>query len=358
MLEETNTLILNMDSNKAPGFDMISMKQIKENIDVLAPVIMRIINNGINEANFPEELKESIIRPIYKGENKQNYENYRPISIMNSISKLFEKYIAKKLLNYLEKFKIIDKKQYAYQENRGTGDLLDDMVDEMNERLHKGKHVLALSVDLSKPYDVVNHDNLFEALENIGVRGHSSKIFKSYLKGRSFRVKINNKVSHKEVLNIGIPQGSYLGPILYLIYVNDLRICFKNSQYFVYADDKMIISEHKNQKIAEENLRKEFGTFQKWCRDKGLSINENKTKIIHITTSHTIREPININFHDRSCIHKKIVNCECERKVEEVNKLKYLGIIIDKNLKWNKIWNRSLGGCSKNIYRISSNNTE
>ena len=159
-----------------------------------------------------------------------------------------EKHITTNLTNYLSKFNIIIKEQFAYQKNKSTTDLLIELVDMINQNLLSEKLVMALSIDLSKAYDVIDHSKLLDAIEKVGIRGKVHDLFRNYLKDRNFRVKVGMSHSKKIEIEQGIPQGSYLGPILYLIYVNDIHKCFENSEYFIYADDKLLISSHKNQK--------------------------------------------------------------------------------------------------------------
>jgi len=279
-------------------------------------------------------LKDAIIRPIFKHGSKKEFKNYRPISILNSISKILEKHITTNLTSYLSKFKIIIKEQYAYQKNKSTTDLLIELVEMMNENLHLGKHVIALSIDLSKAYDVISHSKLLDAIEKVGIRGKVQDLLKNYLESRNFRVKVGSSFSKKIDIKQGIPQGSYLGPILYLLYVNDINRCFDYCKYFIYADDKLLISCHKNVKVAVSNLQKDFNNFQKWCHDKGLIINKDKTKLIHIVPPKGIREDIVITYHNYKCIHRNNINCKCECYIQRVDKIKYLGVFIDQNLDW------------------------
>lgn len=178
-------------------------------------------------------------------------------------------------------------------------------------------------VDLSKAFDSISHKKLLKCLQNIGVRGVVFDLFKSYLENRTCKVSVAGVESCDVSLEYGVPQGSFLGPLLYLIYINNVKRCFKRCKYFVYADDTVIISVHRNLNVAEAILQEEFTIFQKWCHDKNLIMNGTKTKVMHISTPHTIRKDVNLTFHSIDCVHSDMNVCKCTVKIEMVESFKW-----------------------------------
>ena len=202
----------------------------------------------------------------------------------------------------------------------------------------KKKHCLSLFIDFSKAFDTLSHSKLIETLERNGIRGNCLNWFKSYLRYRSYRVKIEDKLSEKVVSQHGVPQGSKLGPILYLLYANDMINQLKNSTTFAYADDTAVIVSHKNIKTATEIMQDQLNIVGKWCHDNGLVINATKTKIMHIRPPHFKNSNITIKFHDTDCLHKiNIINNNhdtCNTLIELVDTYKYLGVYVDHHFKW------------------------
>lgn len=213
-------------------------------------------------------------------------------------------------------------------------DLLQNFSDLINNALDQGMYVAVMFVDLSKAFDSINHVKMLLALQNVGIRGQVLELFKSYLERRTCKVKIVGVDSEQSEIEEGVPQGSFLGPLLYLLYINDVSSCFKFCKYFIYADDTVIISIHKDMNVAEERLKKEFLRYQSWCHDKNLNMNGEKTKVMLITTPHAERRNLNIPFHDIGCVHGKASDCHCDKKIENIESMKYLGVMIDKNFDW------------------------
>ena len=191
-------------------------------------------------------MKTAVARPIYKSGNKNEINNYRPISIMPSIEKVFEEILVNRLTSFIEKYKIIDRRQYGFQKGKNINMLLGNFTNTLNVNLSKNKHSLILFLDFSKAFDTISHAKLIDALENIGVRGNCLELFKNYLQCRSFVVKIKQETSQKMDVMSEVPQGSKLGPILFLIFSNNLLKTIESSNVFAYADDTAIIVSHRD----------------------------------------------------------------------------------------------------------------
>jgi endonuclease/exonuclease/phosphatase family metal-dependent hydrolase len=350
-----NTLIDDLNIAKSPGLDGIRVKDLKLIKTKISPVITKLINLTLQTGKIPTLLKTSIIRPIYKNGNHSECTNYRPIAILPSIEKICERYVANVLVSYLDKHRILTDMQFGFRKKMSTTLLLEKFSDYTNYKLNDNKHVLSIFVDFSKAFDTLRYDKLMASLHSIGIRGPIYEWFRDYLTDRQLIVKINDKLSNTLKFTSGVPQGSILGPTLYLIYVNEMINKLKNSKVFLYADDTAILVSHVNLDIAETILQKEFNKLLCWTHDNGLIINEKKTKIIHIRTPKQISREIKIKFHSCHCLKLNCINCQCNIYLENVESMKYLGLHIDCHFKWDVHIEKTrmkLRSCAFKLYQL------
>ena len=343
LLELTPEIVRRIIKNRlktdvSPGFDKISAREIQSNLDLLNSLITDLLNKSITQAMVPSEMKTSVLRPVYKKGKFDDFTNYRPVALQQTLFKILEFYISDSMDNFFDKHQVLIKQQYGYKKDTGTADLLDHFADLVNDALDNHLHVIVCFVDFSKAFDTLNHKILLNDLESLGVRGHVNKWFKSYLENRHYVVKIEDEYSEKKEIKRGVPQGSVLGPKLYVCYVNDISHCFLNCDFYLYADDLAIVSVHKNQEKAVGNLQLDFNTFQKWAHDKELTINTKKTEILHISSPNLERTgQIKIKTHSIECLHSQKDNsqdCTCETYLNQVKCFKYLGLYIDESFSW------------------------
>lgn len=366
-VEQANELeILNilksLNSNKGAGADAIRPKDIKLNAEQLTPVITTLINTSLNECTLPKLLKTSLVRPIFKSGNKTDYNNYRPISILPVVEKVIEEIMVRRLNDFLKKYNVINKNQYGFQKGKNINKLLGHFSNHINKCLDRNTHCLALFIDFSKAFDTLSHTNLINILERNGIRGQCLKWFKNYFTCRTYRVKVDGKLSKEIDLNTGVPQGSKLGPILYLIYTNEMLNQIKNSATFAYADDTAIVVSHDDLPTAVQMMQSELDVITRWCHDNGLIINATKTKLMHIRLPHIPKCNINIKFHDTNCLHKNNFSetrqdDKCKTYIELVDTYKYLGVIVDQNLNWKQhiiFLNKKLRKTSYVLYHLNN----
>ena len=324
-----------MENKKAAGFDNMKPRDLKDAISMVKAPIANIVNECMEGGHMEEQLKQAIVRPIFKNGTKSDTGNYRPISLLPVISKVAERHVGDILTGYLRSKNILDIRQFAFQKGKGTTDLLEEVTDIINESLDKGIHVVCLFIDFTKAFDTINHKKLLTVLENIGVRGNIFDFFRSYLHKRTYKVKVGNFESISKDLTRGVPQGSILGPILYALYVNDVGKCFSSCEHFLYADDTLIMSRNKDFSRAITTLQDEFNLFQKWAHDKELVINSKKTKVMHFRSPKMkYHMATNLIVHSMNCLHNNILTCTCLNKIDVVKEYRYLGIIFDEHLTW------------------------
>ena len=226
----------------------IPVKLLKPCVGILAVPITKLANLSFNQGIFPVSSKIAKVIPLFKKKEKIKVENYRPISILKTISKILEKLMHKRLYNYLQKFKIIYELQFGFRSNYSTNLALIEIIENIRQSLDNKEFTMGLYLDLSKAFDTVNHEILLNKLEHYGVRGYVNKWFKSYLTNRKQFVQVNNTNSKLLEISIGIPQGSALVPLLFLIYMNDIStsIIDQSAKLMLFSDDTNIFLSGKN----------------------------------------------------------------------------------------------------------------
>lgn len=287
----------------------------------LSPILSKIINQCILNGVYPDCLKISRVVAIFKKGSKEDASNYRPISNLHDINKVFEKILYDRLINFFDRHNLLVKIQYGFMFGRNTLEACLDLIKLLLEPCtNSNKYALCIFIDFSKAFDCIDHDRLLQKLNRYGIRGNLNQLFKSYLSNRFQYVSCGNKNSEKLPITCGVPQGSILGPILFNIFINDIAyLQLNNVTPLLYADDTTYCSIGTDifQMIndMEENLK----TFSDWCLANKLILNAAKTKAMIITSKSTDNIPsININ----------------NAPIEYVNAFKYLGINIDNKLKF------------------------
>ena len=283
--EQDVILFINSLKNScASGHDGISNNLLKQCKYVLSNVLCFLINWSAVSGIFPNQLKLAKVAPIFKKGDKNQYENFRGISLLTSISKIFELNIKKQLLNFLNQNNILSKYQHGFTETRSTETALSEFHIKIVDAVDKSLHALGLFVDFSRAFDMVNHEILLFKLERYGIRGLTSQLFRSYLTNRQQYVVVNGTKSKRIVVNQGVPQGSVLGPLLYLIYSNDLLSHLQKvlpSVFFSsYADDTNIVIISKNRDLLRQQTELVYNSVLFWSEKNCLKLSQNKTNFI------------------------------------------------------------------------------
>lgn len=346
--EEMANTIISLSSNKATGPFSIPTKILNLVLVDIASILTSIINLSFETGIFPSALKLVKVIPIFKNKgSNQDYNNYRPISLLSNIDKIFEKLVHSRLTHFLDNFKIIYEKQFGFRKKHSTSHTLISLTEEIRKSLDKGNFSCGVFIDLQKAFDTVDHSILLEKLRHYGIRGTANKWFKSYLSNRKQFVFISGVKSEIKEIKHGVPQGSVLGPLLFIIYINDIYNSIRNSSTFLFADDTGILNSNTNLKTIEKQLNIDLKSLYKWLCASKISLNVTKTVVVL--------------FHQ----NKKDLNYDLKLKLngkylEHSESVKYLGLQLDQNLSFSEHLNklsaklRNANGALSKIRHVAS----
>lgn len=336
--KDVKSVIEKLDCNKSPGSDGIRVKDLKQIKEQISPIIAYFINISVKNSQYPEELKKSIVRPIYKQGSHQDYSNYRPIAILNTVNKIFEKIIVKQLTNFLEKNNILNEVQHGFRINRSTATALEKFTDEVNNRLNEKKIVMVIFIDFKKAFDTLDHSGLLQAMNECGIRGPMNAWFSKYLDQRSLKVCISGTESVRGDIKFGVPTGSVYGPLGYIMHVNSMSNVLRKCKAFMYADDTCLVYSHNNIDVIQQDIQNDFDRIVQWAHDNGIIINTDKTKCMLIHSPYHRNKSnlmtVGVKGHSYECLHNNKLNCLCSY-LETVTSYKYLGLVIDNTFTWN-----------------------
>ena len=279
---ELSKIICKLKCKTSSGYDGISNTIIKELEATLVGPLEIIINMSLQTGIFPEQMKHADVVPLFKGENEHILGNYRPISLLLALSKILEKVIYGRVYNFLNDTNQIYKSQYGFRSKHSCEHTISELVGTVLKGLETNKSTISIYLDLLKAFDTLEHSTLFRKLECYGIRGVALDWFKSYLANRTLRVKCNtrssieNTISDSHKVMFGAPQGSCLGPLIFLIFCNDLYLNLTHSSCILFADDTTIFASGKNERLLICSLEHDLETVSDWFKANKLTLNKNK----------------------------------------------------------------------------------
>ena len=270
-IQDTISVASKLKNKTSQGHDNISSKLMKQSIEYIALPLTHIINQSMTTGTVPEEMKRAKIIPIFKSGNQHLFNNYRPISLLPAFSKLLEKIISIKLIKYLESQKLIYEHQYGFRPKHSTIHPIIHLLNQIATEHDKPSKNLTLSVfiDLSKAFDTISHEILLKKLENLGIRGIPNLWFRNYLTNRKQYINTYNINSSLETISCGVPQGSILGPLLFLVYVNDISNC-TNLNLLSFADDTTISLSSNDIPLLYNTMNDALEELSNWFRSNRL----------------------------------------------------------------------------------------
>ena len=319
--QEIEKIIDSLNIKKSVGPMSIPTYLLKIYKEFFSQWISILINQSFECGVFPDILKTAKVTPIHKKDSKLDHLNYRPISLLSTLSKIFEKVIYTRIYTYLTRNKLIYAKQFGFRSTYSVNHALISITERIKQLIDEGNTVCGIFIDLEKAFDTVNHEILCEKLTYYGLRGKVNDLMRSYLSNRKQFVSINGIDSETRDVTCGVPQGSSLGPLLFLIYINDFRFCIDKTETGHFADDTYILYGSKKLNSIETIVNTELKLVSNWLRLNKLSLNATKTELVIFCSKW--RKP------ERDIIIK--LN---GIRLSPTDYVKYLGLHLDKNLSW------------------------
>src|SRR5688572_17558090 len=310
-----------MNNSHSRGYDEVSTMVLKQCSLEVSCVLANLFNQSLTQGVFPDPLKLAKLIPIFKTGDKLKISNYRPISILSPFSKLLEKIIYNRLITFVEQNNLLADTQYGFRKNLSTELALLDLTNQISKTLDDHKITVGIFLDLSKAFDTVNHNILLDKLEHYGIRGTPLTWFKSYLTNRVQYVSIDDESSAHLLVRCGVPQGSILGPLLFILYINDLQ-AVTDLDLIMFADDTNIFATGLTKNAMAGKLNLDLNLISDWFAANLLSLNLNKTCYVIFGNKQNLNLDLDIRINNQKLIR--------------AYETKFLGVIITTDLKWGR----------------------
>ncbi|NNK28926.1 MAG: RNA-directed DNA polymerase, partial [Flavobacteriaceae bacterium] len=316
--EELENIFKDLKPKRSAGYDEISNHLLKTLQQEISKPLLYLVNRSISQGIVPDFWKMAKIIPIHKKGDKKDFGNYRPISLLPTISKILEKVVTKQLNQYLEDNNLLHNLQFGFRKKHETTHALLKFTELIYKASARKELTVSIFADLKKAFDTVNHQILLDKMRYYGI---DTKWFTSYLSNRTQFTQIDSTISSKTTITCGVPQGSILGPILFLIYINDLPVASEFTS-ILFADDTTLLMHGKDAKSLEIRANKEIAKAAEWFKSNKLTLHAGKTMFMAFNTKEDIQ--INIDKHNLMRL--------AENRNEKT--IKFVGVLIDENLNW------------------------
>lgn len=313
--------ISELNVQKSSGPDSIPASFLKTHHDIFAELLRDVFNECINTSRYPDCLKTTRVIPIYKAGPKSDVSNYRPISIISVLSKILEQLLVARITDFVRENRILYNHQYGFRRGSSTLTAACELVEEIHEAMDSRKLTGVLFLDLKKAFDTIDHNILLKKLDLYGIRGIANDMIRSYLTNRMQFVLVNRTKSAHRTMTVGVPQGSNLGPLLFLLYINDLPKLKLHGKARLFADDTSLSYVATNVDQLIQQMTDDMQILQQYFNENLLSLNLTKTKYMIFHTPQS-----SLPSHAELIVNSTIV--------ERTNSFKYLGLTFDSSLSW------------------------
>ena len=315
--EEVHALSKEINISKSSAIDLLSSKILKDAFLVLTLQLVYLFNLSLSTGMFPSKWKVATVIPLFKGGVKTDVGNYRPISLLPLPGKILEKIVHKRISMFLENNNMLCDDQYGFRKERSTTHSIVNLTNSIFDAINKRETCFAIFIDLKKAFDTVNHNILLRKIDHIGIKGDLLRWITNYLHNRAQRTFVNNILSSTQAVHCGVPQGSILGPLFFILYVNDIKRHIKNVEIGLYADDTVLFSHDVDWYQAQYELQTGLNEFVEWSIKNELTINSQKTKFMVFGTRAKIKKSKNAKL----TIHNT--------QIQQVPSFKYVGFTLD-----------------------------
>ena len=339
--EEILQICKEIETSKSSGINFLSSRILKDAFMVIIPQIVFIFNLSLDKSEFPSDWKNATIIPLFKGGNKNMVSNYRPVSLLPLPGKMLEKVVHKSLISYFENNDLLSDNQSGFRKGYSTTKSIVELNDIIFENMNNGKVTAAVFIDLRKAFDTVDHSILLKKLDKMGIKSNVLLWCENYLSNRKQRTLVNGRNSNYLDVTCGVPQGSVLGPLFFLTYVNDIVNRIGNENIKLYADDTVIFLEGDDVLLLQNSLQRLLNIFSYWCKENKLSINAEKTKFVCFGTRSRIKK------------YKTLKVSLMNTIIQQVPSYKYLGIALDNSLNFNIQIQQTMNKVSHKLYILS-----
>ena len=319
--DEVLNEITQFNVNKSSGHGDISPKVIKAIYSYIVKPLTQIFNLSFLTGKLPDALKIALETPVYKANDKHTFSNYRPISVLPCFSKILEKLMYKRAVRFINKHDLLSRYQCGFRAGHSTQQVAIELIEKITQAIERNEFTLGIFSDLSKAFDTVNHDILLDKLECYGFRGIVIEWFRNYSTNSKQTVNYRSVKSKSSIITCGVPQGSILGLLLFLIYVNDISESSNLLSFLLFADDPILFISDKDIKKLCDNADREICKVANWLAVNKLSLNVKKTHfVIFRAKNKKLTNNISINIGNQN--------------IEQVNSTNFLGLNIDQDLSW------------------------
>ena len=314
-LAELRNTLNDIKNKSSAGTDGLTLKMFSSMPECTLNHLSALINMSFEDGAFPNCLKSAIIIPLHKGGDKEQASNYRPIALLPTLSKIMERLVKKRLVSFLLKYKILTPFQFGFLSNKCTNDAMFSLFNNVYSSLNNRLVTATIFCDFSKAFDCVNHNILTNKLQYYGIRGTPLEWFKSYLNNRNQRVRVDKTVSSCKPIECGVPQGSVLGPILFLLFINDIASLDISGKICLFADDTCFTWSSPDTTALHRTISSDLINIKTWCDSNYLCLNVSKTKVLSYKSTLL---PFQLD----------------NTTIDVVDSVKFLGLVVDNYLKW------------------------
>ena len=315
--KDVTDAIKEIPTHAAPGPDKLPALVLKECAEQISKALVLIWRKSLDTSEIPDFLKLQTIIPVFKKGSKALPENYRPVSLTSHLIKLFERVLRKNIIKHIEENKLLSDNQHAFRVGRSCLTQLLQHMDEVLKALENKKNVDVVYLDFAKAFDKVDHKILMKKVYKFGIRGKLYEWIKNFLENRYQQVLVDGVLSRKEKVISGVPQGTVIGPLLFLIYIDDLESSLKHSILRIFADDSKIVKEIQAQN-DHQKLQEDLNTAITWASDNNMELNEKKFQLLQYGKQE-LKLPYTTNG---------------EKPLVSETYVKYLGVYMSEDLSW------------------------